>query len=150
VEAAVTLIVQRNRLLAVFNEPWSAFSLPMTKRRQWHDPNPNLDDAIRTEDWVDAAARAVADWLGKSFVKPPKFLLDIAEFRQGDRDGLWKRYHFQVFRVTVAPEVKPRRDAIAEWLTPAQLLDRERRPISPTARYLVEQLQAEGMFKSSP
>jgi hypothetical protein len=145
VDVVVTLVVRGGRILAVYNRSWSAFTVPMTKRRHWQDPS--IPPAARDEDWVEAAARAAAEWLGRTSTIPPQFLIDIAEWRQGDRDGVWKCYHFQVFKVVLKESEEPLAGAICEWLSPAQFLDENRRPISPTARHLIKQLHAQAQLE---
>ena len=39
VDVAVALIVRRERILTTYNPRWGAFTLPMSKRRSWNDPN---------------------------------------------------------------------------------------------------------------
>jgi hypothetical protein len=134
VGAAVVERVQDGRILAVWNAGWGAFTLPMSRRHAWKDPA--IPDSLHTEAWEDAAARAAAEWLGRTC--EPVHLADLGEFQQTDRDGVWKRYRFQVFRVAVAGDAPLVPGAIAEWLTPEQFL--HRRPISPTAKYLIGQL----------
>jgi hypothetical protein len=139
VEVAVALIAKGEQILAVYNPRWGSFTLPMTKRREWQDPE--VPHARRHEDWVDAAARAGAEWLGRTC--EPEFVLDDpGGYQQSDRDGAWRRYHFQVFRVEVEGEPRLVEGAIAEWLTPVQILSR--RPISPTARYVIAKLKEGG------
>jgi hypothetical protein len=136
VNVAVTLIVHDEKILVVWNPRWGAFSLPMSKRREWHDPR--VPASHHGEDWLDAGARAAAEYLGQTC--EPELLLDnIDEYQQSDRDGAWKRYHFQVFRISLADQPELVAGAIAEWLTPEEVLNR--RPISLTARYLVGKLQ---------
>src|SRR3990170_4145042 len=94
VDVAAVLIEQGERILAVYNPQWMTFTLPMTKRRRWTDPK--IPPAHREEEWVDAAARAAAEHLGKTITRL-KFRKDIAKFQQSDREGTWKRYHIQVF-----------------------------------------------------
>jgi hypothetical protein len=138
-DVAVTLITWGERVLAVYNSRWGSFTLPMTKRRDWHDPN--VAQSHHGEDWLDAAARAGAEWLGRT-CEPKPVLDELGEYQQSDRDGTWKRYHFRVFRVSVegVPDLVP--GAIAEWLTPAELLGR--RPVSPTARHVIAKLRENG------
>jgi hypothetical protein len=137
-EVAVTLITEDQRILAVYNANWAAFTLPMTKRRAWRDPR--APKQLHAEEWLDAAARAAAEWLGRTCV--PEFVFDDkGDYQQSDRDGTWKRYHFQVFRLRLQEEPKLVNGAVTEWLTAAEFLDR--RPISNTARYLIKRLQAE-------
>lgn len=140
-DVAVTLIVQGGRILAVYNPAWGSFTLPMTKRREWYDPK--VPKSRHAEDWLDAAARAGAEWLG-STCSPELLFEDNGDYQQSDRDGQWKRYHFQVFRLSIEGEPRLATGAIAEWLKPAEFF--ERRPISPTARYLIGKLQEENLL----
>jgi hypothetical protein len=138
VDVAVTLITRGGRVLAVYNPRWGAFTLPMTRRRDWHDPA--VAASHHGEDWADAAARAAAEWLGRT-CDPKPLLDDPGGYQQSDRDGAWKRYHFQTFQVALADDPALAPGAVVEWLTPAELLSPTRRPISPTARHLIAQLQ---------
>jgi hypothetical protein len=139
VNVAVTLIVHDNKILMVWNAKWGAFSLPMTKRREWHDPR--YPASHRGEDWLDAAARAGAECLGRTCA--PDLVLDnIGEWNQSDRDGAWKRYQFQVFKLSVSDPAALVPGTAVEWLTPTEILNR--RPISPTARYVIGKLQEAG------
>ena len=137
-EVAAVLITQGSRVLVVYNAKWGSFSLPMTKRRKWDDPN--IPVAHREESWTTAAARAAAESLGRT-VTGLEFLADVPRFGQGDRDGAWKRYHFQVFRLAVPAGTELRPGTVGEWLTVDELLDPARGPISPTAVELVPQAQ---------
>jgi len=148
VEVAVAVITEDARILAVYNPLWSSFTLPMTKRRAWQDPD--IGPANRQEDWGDAAARAAAEWLGQTSTAAPQLLAEIPEYRQGDRDGVWKRYSFQVFQIPPGTHHGPRPGAISQWLTVNDWLDPNRRPISPTARDLIKHLQAEASLKGRP
>jgi len=140
-DVAVTLIAHGDRILAVYNPVWGSFTLPMTKRREWQDPK--VPKGKHTEDWLDAAARAGTEWLGRTC--SPEFLFDDkGGYQQSDRDGQWKRYHFQVFRLALEGQPALVNGAITEWLTPAEFF--ERRPISPTARYLIGKLQEENLL----
>lgn len=138
-DVAVTAIRRNDLILAGFNPAWGAFTLPMSKRRQWAMPDdPQM---VRWEPWEEAAVRNVVEWFGHTLLDEPRFLLEVREFRQSDRDLVVKEYNFQVFTVT-SPEGEALVDgAIAEWLTVEQFLDVRRRPISPTARFLIGELQ---------
>lgn len=160
VEAAVTLIERGGTLLAVYNPKWSSFSLPMTKRRRWEDPQ--VPTGVTQEDWVDAAARAAAEWLGRTSTTQPALLTStipggpaamqpgpakgIRRYFQSDRDKKYKEYRFQIFQVSLAAGAPLRAGATAEWLTAAEFLNDDRRPISPTARFLIRELQAVAGF----
>jgi len=143
VDVAVTLITKGERILLVFNSKWGAFTLPMTKRRTWKDPA-SKEGAERVEEWDDAAIRAVAEWVGRTMTGEPEFLLDVAEFQQSDRDERWKRYHMQAYRLPLEDESEVGTGGGAEWLSPEEVLDEKRRPISATARYVVAELQLAG------
>src|SRR5437868_6979168 len=49
VDVAVTVIARGALLLAVYNPSWGAFTLPMTKRRQFH-PEPSVPLSAIPED----------------------------------------------------------------------------------------------------
>ena len=62
-DVAVAMIKNGEHILAVYNDKWSSFTLPMTKLRQWEDPNTTAGKRI--EAWHDAAIRAVQNGLVK-------------------------------------------------------------------------------------
>ena len=132
VDVAVCLITCGPRLLLVWNRKWGEFTLPMTKRRVWHDPR--VAASHRAEDWQDAAARAGAECLSKTCSLTS--LLEVpGEYKQSDRDGLWKRYHFQVFQISFGYHPRLIPGTVVEWLTPDEI--QNCRPVSPTARFLI-------------
>ncbi len=137
VNVAVCLLAQGEKLALPWNANWGGFTTPMTKRRSWRDPN--LPNADREEEWEDAAARAGAEVLGRTC--EPHFVMDLGgEFQQSDRDGVWKRYHYQVFRLDL-PKGEPvgtSPGTIVEWLSPVEVL--EKRPITQSARMIVGRL----------
>ena len=145
VEVSVALITWRRRILSVFNPRWGAFSLPMTKRRQWIAPR--APKSPRTEDWLAAATRAAAEALGRTLsagrINGP--VLRLNGYTQSDSDGLLKEYHFRVFHIPVDATVELLGGAVTEWLLTAQFADPDRVPISPTARLLVAKLAADGI-----
>ena len=142
VEVAVTVIRRGSLLLAGFNHAWEAFTLPMTKRRCMERAGDSA--SFDPERWADAAARNVSEWMEDSALSPPVQLMTIEGYRQSDRDLVVKEYRFEVFTTTV-PDGQPLLpDSVAEWLTPAEFRDVHRRPISPTARFLVQTLQNAG------
>jgi len=137
VEVAVALITCDKKILAVYSPAWAAFTLPMTKRRQWKDPN--VKGGVRLEDWRHAAARAAGEYLRqtiKGFPQDPA--LEVDRFRQGDRDGLVKLYHYKVYRVVIGKEGPLVPGARTEWLTWVDFQNPNREPISPTARELLK------------
>ena len=144
VDVAVALIRRGEQVLTIFNPRWSSFTLPMTKRRDWQDPR--IPPAHRKEGWVDAAARAAGECFGRTFTTDPEFVADLPDWKQGDREGVWKRYNFQVFRISLSEDDgdSPCPGAIVEWLTPDEILDQQRRPISPSARHIIGKLKEEG------
>lgn len=138
VDVSVALVQRDQKILLVHNDNWENFNLPMTKRRSWADPG--LSDSVKKENWAQGAMRAFAEWYGRTSTLEPKFVLDIAEFQQSDRDGIWKRYHFQVFKI-VLPETETVGIGKCDWLTVAEIGDPNRRLVSDTTRYLMAELQ---------
>ncbi len=145
-DVSVALITWRKRVLTVFNPRWGAFTLPMTKRREWVARHARK--SRREESWEDAAIRAAAEALGRTFsakaVTGPVLKLD--GYAQSDSDGQVKTYHFQVFHIPLDTEIELLSGAVAEWLLPVELADPDREPISPTARHLVGKLAADGIL----
>lgn len=143
VEVAVAAVTRGNDILTVYSKNWNSFTLPMTKRRQWEDPT--AEGGKGYEEWRDAAARAAAECLGRTFGPrdiPEQPDLILADFQQSDRDGIWKRYHFQVFQIRLPKKAEALDEIIAEW-HPVEvfLLDEKRRqPISKTAYRLIKEL----------
>ena len=99
---------------------------------------------IMSEPWDEAAIRNIVEWFGRTLTESPTPLGEIRGFRQSDRDLVVKDYHFEVFEVESPNDQTLISSAVAEWLMPDQFLDVKRRPISPTARFLVEELKAKG------
>ena len=143
VETAAVLIIRDGAILVAFNERWGAFSLPMTKRRSWAAPNVK-DTGERVEDWEDAATRAAAECLGTTLTKGPTFMAELAEFQQSDRDSEWKRYHLRAYRFDVDSDAEGCGRPIVEWLSADELLDENRKPLSPTTRYIINELRLQG------
>lgn len=137
-EVAAVVITNGKEIMAVFNEVWGSFTLPMSKIRTWDNPNGGPDIV---EPAVDAATRAAAEWLGCTFLEKPTFLRDIPRFQQSDRDRVWKEYHFHMFRLDLERGAPIPQGRNAQWLTPDEFLDARRRPISPTARHLLAGLK---------
>ena len=137
-EVAVVLITRDEKILAVYNHKWRSFTLPMTKRLKWEDPD--RASVVREEDWEDAAARAAAEWLQRILIGELEHLLDVEDYLQGDEDGRWQRYHFKVYRVVVGDSEKLPEGAIVTWLTADQFADPNYRPISTTARHIISRL----------
>jgi hypothetical protein len=140
VHVAVALVVRESRIFAVYNSEWSSFTLPMTKRRYWSDPN--IPPAERDEEWIEAGARAAAEWLGTTVTGLTALNADLPPYQQSDRDGIWKRYDFRLFRLGLPAGCQPRGDVITQWLSVAEFLDEDRRPISKTARHIVAALNS--------
>ena len=138
VQVAVTVIQSGQKILTVYNPKWGSFTLPMTKRRQWQDPS--ADNGTRDEEWADAAARAAAEWLGRTFGDFPEPLLEIADFQQSDREGTWKWFRLMVFRILLDRQERLVDGAIAEWLADDEFQP-NRRPISDTARHVIAELK---------
>lgn len=147
VDVVVTVIHRGEHILLVSNSNWKAFTLPMTKLRRWPygaEPAPG-----RAEDPVDAAMRNVGECLGTTSITEPKHWLGkdkLVELTQGDRESASKRYVFHVFGFAAeSADLAP--GVCGQWLRVDEVLDEQRRPISPTARYIVRQLQAQAKLE---
>lgn len=101
------------------------------------------------EDWVDAAIRARAEWVRGTSRDSPTFVTELPEYQQSDRDGQWKRYEFHVFRLDLVNLDLILSDKV-DWLTPAEFLDLDRRPLSKTARDIVSGVQAATQLHNKP
>jgi hypothetical protein len=138
-EVGVALIRCGERILVVYNPRWEAFTLPMTTRRRWPGSQDNP-----VEPWEDTAARAAAEVLGRTC--KPAYFHEMQQVLQSDREGIWKEYYFQVFRVS-APEEGPLAPAvIGEWLTPDDIFDLNRKPLSTTVLTIVGELRSQGLL----
>jgi len=138
VETVAVIIRSDEGILVVFNEKWGIFTLPMTKLRRWQDPN--IPVAHRDESPIDAAARAAAEWLGKTFVDGLVAKANLRGYRQSDRDGVWKEYRIQVFEFKLPHGWLPWAGVRCEWLTSGEILNAHRRPISPTAQHVIREV----------
>ena len=142
VEVVATVIVQRGRLLALFNPRWGAFTFPMSRRKQFLDPT--VSKAATPEKLERAAARVAAEVLGRSFAPGefPRLLCEIKDFEQSDADGIWKLYHIQVFGLTLPSDDKPVPGLITEWFARDDFKKRE--PVTHTARFLLDRMEEAG------
>lgn len=144
VEVAVTVIRRGQVVLAGFNTNWDCYTLPMTKRRYW--PSSEEPGKFDAEPWEAAAGRSVLEWLPGADGAPPRPLMQVAAYRQSDRDLVVKDFHFEIFATDVEEGQQLRPGARAEWLSEEDFRDQLRRPVSPTARYLVETLHQAGKW----
>jgi len=139
VEVVVNVITKPGLVLTIFNEKWGAFTLPMSKLRKHHDPlNP---EDVWIEDRLDAAIRVAGELRGRTFTKGefPKYLYTTTEMRQSDRTGEYKLYTFHVFQMDLHPNERLRENLIVEWLEKDSILTDSVFPISPTAKFILEQ-----------
>jgi hypothetical protein len=133
-DVAVALIKNDGRILLVFDPNWGAFTLPMTRRRVWKDDAGAL---LGSEAWESTAGRAAAEVLGRTCRVKPIAIPDEVIHGRSWRDGRIKDYHYRMFMVhDVEPAPLP--DTRAEWLTPEEITDPARHPISETAFVLIE------------
>ena len=147
VDVAVAMIACGEKILAVHNPKWGAFSLPMTKRRKWRGPP--VRPGAKDEEWQMAASRAAAEVLGRTLAPEelPQPLDQVFEYRQNDADGIWKFYNLHIFKMRLPkPPASLGFGVVAEWLTVEQL--HQRVPVSSTVRYLLKEL--EGADKLPP
>jgi len=143
-DVVVVLLMKGEKILSVYNQNWGSFTLPMSKRRTWQDPE-SAEGSEHVEDWEDAAIRAAAEWLRKTMTGKPEFLLDMSEFQQSDRDAKWKRYHIQVFKISMESTEGVGGGRAVEWLTADEFIDEHRCPMSPTARHVMNELKLRGL-----
>ena len=137
IDVVATVISCKDSLLLVFNDKWGAFTIPMTKLR--HRP---LGPQARRTQWelgADAAMRNVGECLGISTGQTAGLMADVGDIRQSERNGQINHYHFQVYGFQTDRQ-QAAAGVTANWLTPDEILDPTRSPISPTARALVERL----------
>jgi hypothetical protein len=147
VDVVVTVIHRGDQILLVFNPLWGAFTLPMTKLRRW--PYGTAAKAGRVEDAADAAMRNVGECLGSSSTDEPRRWLGgekLIELLQGDRDSMSKQYNVEVFGFA-APSSDLAPGVCGQWLPMDEILDERRRPISPTARFVIQHLQAQANLR---
>jgi hypothetical protein len=137
VEVAVGLIQRDNELLLVYSRNWAMFTLPMSKRRKWAFV---LEDV--EEPWIDGAARAIAECLGRTSV--PEFLLDVQRQQMSDREGTMHVYHFGVFRQRVSGDPTLVPGVVAEWVPFEKI--RHQRPVSQTAIAIVDALREKSLL----
>jgi hypothetical protein len=130
VDVAVTLILDGERILLIYNESWGAFTLPMTKRKR-PDP-PTAGDANDGEDWLDAAARPVVECLGRPNRPVPVLEDFVPESQFSRRRQVNVIYRYKTFKVNfekgdrvIAPTYT--------WLTASEILEGNLHPISQTA-----------------
>ena len=152
VDVAVALIVRGKEVLAVWNPKWACFTLPMTKPRVL--PSADGDHGKKIEDWYDAAARVVAECCGITCsldANSPRRLREVLvnyELIQSERDGVPKKYRLQVYEIyfPAGANVPLVPQTIGEWLRPLDFVDLKRRPISPTARQVMQAALDKGAF----
>lgn len=137
VELSTVLLRQGDRILTIFNPHWRAFTLPMSKRRSW-----SVGGELMTETWEEAAGRAAAEVMGRT--SHPTLLHEIEQVQQSDRAGVWKNYRIRVYEILVAPDIPLLNGTIAEWLTPDEILDAKRCPLSITLVTVVGELKSSG------
>jgi 8-oxo-dGTP pyrophosphatase MutT (NUDIX family) len=133
-EVAAALIVDKEqRLLWTWSRSWGSFGWPMTKVRPG-------------ESHGQAAERAAAEALGVP-VRAGKDLDPRADLYVSDRDNAMKLYSFRVYRVEPHPHYpSPSPVGSHVWLSAADALSGDFRPLSPTCLELTGQLVAEGQW----
>lgn len=147
IDVVVTVIYCGEKVLVVYNDSWGGFAPPMTKLRRWPLGFDGTEEYWETG--ADAAVRNVGECLGITSTHAPGLLADVGSVRQSTRTGTINSYLFQVYGYRVeAEQVGP--GIVGEWLLPSDLLDPERRPISPTAQILVKELGRIALDRKSP
>ena len=146
IDVVATVIYNGGRVLTLYNDQWGAFTLPMTKLRSW--PLGLARSRQRWELGASAAMRNVAQCLGVTSDKPARLLADVSGVRQSDRSGQIADYYVQVYGFPVAKRAA-HSGLLVEWLTPKQIVDARRQPVSPTARTLVTELEGVALKRHS-
>ena len=124
VDVAAVLIMQEGRILAVFNEKWNCFTLPMTKRAP-------------DESWDAAARRAAREWIPSP--EETAFLMDLAEFVASRRDEETRRYHVRLYKADLEEDAVPTGPR-AEWWSAQWFVRHGKTEVSPTAEHIVQAL----------
>ena len=114
----------------------------MTKLRQWHTPNGQIDPESETA--RDASIRAAAEAIGRPMTpdelpSQPEALELQPYGHRSHRDGQWKRFGREVFVVRLASSTNPCCGSHV-WLPPAEV--EAHVPVSPTAAEIVSALVA--------
>ncbi len=149
VRVAAVAITRGDEFLTTFNGRWGGFTLPMSKRRTWSDPQ--VPGSERHEEAGDAAIRASAEALGRPLGPDDRLerleLMELEPYHQSNRDGAWKSYRFEVFRLRLAADTRPSvaPGAIFAWLSLDAM--RESRPVSPTAIRLAEAIRGAAVLR---
>lgn len=136
VEVSVVIIRKGEHMLAVWNNRWGAFTLPMTKRRTSLDRRLKQ---VKVEPAERAACRAAAEVLGIAFSKSeaPKRIDHLYDLRQSDATGEVKSYAFEIFLLDVAEACQPCPGVISQWMRPQDFRDKE--PVSDSARAILRE-----------
>jgi hypothetical protein len=142
VEAAAALVLWSGRILAAFNENWSAFTLPITKRIVREGGRTGTDAAI-AEAWEVTSRRAAEECLQRPVPEHPTPVLDLREFLASGRDHIIKRYHIRVFRFDIAAPDAPQGQG-AKWMHADALLRPGETWVSPTAKHIIGELRDAG------
>jgi hypothetical protein len=135
IDVAVVLIGRGSRLVLDFKNPWSAFSLPITKLR---DRPATIAGGESRESPLDAAIRESVEVLSVPLAPdslPERIDAEVPPYQQSGRDGLWKRYNFNVYGMTIKFNPRSLAGHEAVWLAPEQILTHQ--PISPTTSHVI-------------
>ena len=121
----------------VRNSDWG-FTLPMTKLRR---RKLGIDRAgTQWKLGEDAAMRNVADCFQMTSTQLPNLLLDVGGVRQSDRTDDIQFHQFHVYCFEFGGPNLPA-GVVGEWRDSEEILNPQRRPISPTARLLVGRIK---------
>ena len=136
VDVTAVAITRGKAYLTVYNENWGAFTLPMSKPRIRGDASANARP--EAEDSSETATRVACEALGRPLPAggiPRRLELDTLQpYSRSGRDGVWKSYHHEVFRLELAEDAEVPGTVGGRptaWMT---LDEMERlKPVSPTA-----------------
>jgi hypothetical protein len=131
VEAAVALVTNRSKeVLLVLNDPWGAFSPPITKRRR---------GKLENEPMPRAALRAAVEALGVPVRLVEGEHRRLAAQLQSGRQLAIKNYVYEIYHVEPHPDFADRLQIRQPhlWLSPHLVLSGAYEPISESARVIL-------------
>jgi len=139
VRVAVALVMpEPGKVLLAWNQPWQAFTLPMTKISLV----PPAEESP-----TDAAIRAAAEALRVPIrVVAGKSLQTTRELRLSDRDGVIRDYLYSVVPVEPHPDFGPAARACPGTflVSLAQVDANEYQPLSPSVKCVMNECRAWG------
>ena len=149
VDVAVAMIRQGRRLLVRYSQAWGEYTFPMTKVGDGAVAGAEIFGEGKEEiyDAVCRAAIKATPWTlyGSKDFQP---LGDFSMVQYSKRDKRPKQYTFHLYAYDVPARSQVAVEHAAEWLTVAELFERE--PISETVRELANTAGCRARFGEPP